>query len=179
MRLFFAIPISDDAKNLISDSIREEAKKFNAKWVKKENLHITLKFLGEVNKETVPEIEEKMEEISARHNSVPFKITNLGGFPSNDLLRVLFYNVTPIQPFIDLSEDIEKIMTKFGFKEEKNFLPHITIARFKTPFRKPLIDFEKSINFSQILTNLNLMESKLYPDGPVYSIIKDFKLKGV
>lgn len=178
MRLFLAVPITENAKELIYNSIIEETKKINAKWVKKENFHITLKFLGDVNSETIPLIFESMEEITTQYNINSFEITNLGGFPSNNLLRVLFYNITPIQPFINLVNDIDIETKKFGFKVEENFLPHITLARFKIPFKNPTINFEKSINFKQILEGFNLMESKLNRDGPIYSIIRNFKFKG-
>jgi len=180
MRLFLAVPISIEAKRLILDSLREEVEKINAKWVSRENLHITLKFLGEVNKERMSEIEKRMTDVATRHSEHKFEITDLGAFPSIKLIRVLFYNIKPFEPFIDLSKDIDESLIEANFAREENFTPHITIARFKVHLKNlTLLDFNKSIKFSEKMDRFNLMESKLYSTGPVYSVVREFKLKGV
>ena len=107
MRLFLAVPLSKRAKDLIVDSYKENIGRINAKWVAKENFHITLKFLGNVEKDRIEEIEKEMNDIKDKHEGCKFTITNLGAFPSLKLIRVLFYNIVPPEPFIDLSKDID------------------------------------------------------------------------
>lgn len=179
MRLFLAIPLSTKAKDLILDSYKEKIRRINAKWVTKENLHITLKFLGNVDKDRVKEIEKELDCIREKYDELKFTITNLGAFPSLKLIRVLFYNIVPPEPFISLSKDIDSSLEKFNFKKEEDFFPHITIARFKIPQNQIDLDFNRNINFSETAERFILMESVLNPSGPIYSVIKEFKLKGV
>lgn len=179
MRLFLAIPLSINAKESILNSYNELIGKINAKWVAKENLHITLKFLGNVEKDIVKEIEENMDDVREKHKKCVFTITDLGAFPSLKLIRVLFYKIVPPEPFIDLSRDIDTSLEKFNFKKEEEFFPHITIARLKIPIRNLDLEFNKSINLTETADRFNLMESVLNPSGPVYSVIREFKLKGV
>lgn len=179
MRLFLAVPLSKRAKDLIVDSYKENIGRINAKWVAKENFHITLKFLGNVEKDRIEEIEKEMNDIKDKHECCKFTITNLGAFPSLKLIRVLFYNIVPPEPFIDLSKDIDLSLEKINFKREEDFSPHITIARFKNPQRNLDLDFSKGINFTETTDRFNLMESVLNPSGPIYSVVREFKLKGV
>lgn len=179
MRLFLAVPISSKAKELIVNTYRKVAEKLDVKWIAEENIHITLKFLGNVDKNKTEEIEEMMNEVKLRHKPCKFTITSIGAFPSLKVVRVLFYNIEPPEPFISLSNDINNTLEKIGFQKDEKYTPHITIARFKNPKKDPTINYSEYINWQETMEKFNLMESTLFPTGPVYSIIREFKLKGV
>jgi len=178
MRLFIAVPIDDINKEIIYKSINNKINLYKAKWVEKENLHITLKFLGEVNQNKIKLINEKLNTLANYTKINSFFFTNLGGFPSDVYMRILFFNIKNKEMLYALSEKINKELEEFGFSATDKFIPHLTIARFKNPVRSPKFDFNNNLNLYQSFTRFLLMESKLKANGPDYSIISEYLLKG-
>ncbi|MEO0185059.1 MAG: RNA 2',3'-cyclic phosphodiesterase [candidate division WOR-3 bacterium] len=179
MRTFIAVEIPEKQKKLIWDFILEH-KKGNPpiKWVAFENLHITLKFLGEIDEKKINLMVSALTTISARTKSFKLKLENPGCFPSVRNPRVLWIGVTTgAQELTGLATDIENSLTQFGIKkEDKKFHPHLTIGRIKTSCRVDEI-VAKIIQTEEFLINeFVLFKSTLLPSGPVYEKLKNFAL---
>ena len=182
MRIFVGVGLPDDIKENLKEVVDRLKKIKEAKPVKIENLHITLKFLGEVEEKEIEIIKERLEECAKNFNSFDVEVKGVGVFPSEKKLRVLWVGALDDGYLKKLNEKIEESMEKFGFEKEKEFVSHITVARFKSIPNLNLIReiCEKYNNFSFgkfRVDNFNLYESKLLPDGPIYKVIERFKLE--
>lgn len=179
MRLFLGLPASLSLKDQVSVLLKE--KPFKASWVKVENLHITLKFLGEVEEKKANKIIESFEEIvkPIKYRKLPFE--GASAFPNEKRPRVLFLKFKEDPEIINYQKGIEERFSKEGFeKEERDFKIHLTIARFKFPpdpekFKKLLekLSNEKIEPFE--VSEIVLFESILKPEGPVYNPLKGIK----
>lgn len=181
-RLFFAIEPSPEKKEelyTLGENLRNDIKR-GVKWVEKENLHITLSFSGKVREDRVGELKKKMEGVGGSPFSVPFhKITYMP--PDKKKARMIWIKGESYD-LAELHRKIEdKIAPSFKKREEKEFIPHITLARIKSwEFRKmPLAsipEVDEEINLSIPVSSFVLMESKLEKGGPVYEVISKFEL---
>ena len=100
--------------------------------VRGENLHLTLKFLGETSPTQVPEIIASLETHCRDLSSVRLAVRGLGAFPDARRARVAWAGLTPANPVVELAADIEASMKKLGFaREPRPFRPHLTLARIR------------------------------------------------
>ncbi len=185
IRAFIAADIDEPD---IVDKIRVVKKSltgdnFKIKFVEDENLHLTLKFLGEVDERLIPQIEEKMLNIKASSFTITLK--NIGVFtPSYP--RVLWIGVERgASNLAELASNINVNLSGLGFREEKkDFTPHLTIGRVKYVKNKSQliekIQALKDLDFgSMTIKCFKLKKSTLTPNGPIYETIKEFRLEGV
>jgi len=178
MRLFLAINLPDELKielgKLVSGLDFPGIKK-----VSPENLHITLKFLGDVDDKQAENIKQKLLEIKAEE----LKITlgNVSFFPNEKNPRVIWIGINEGQEeIIELERQIDSKLSGLGFKAEKeDFKPHLTIARIK--FIKDKCKLLEAANCIKIGKgfddkSFDLMASALRPEGPEYKILHQFSL---
>ncbi len=179
MRTFIAIEIPDAQKKIVWNSI-QEFKKLNlpVKWVEYENLHITLKFLGEIDEKKMTQILPVLSSISNSTKSFTMQLESFGCFPNIKNPRVLWTGVSQgTNEIISLAEQLENDLVKFGFKKEgKKYHPHLTIGRIKT-FCKVDDIINTAIKTEPFTVNeFILFKSTLLSSGPVYERIKTFPL---
>ncbi|MFN3527952.1 MAG: RNA 2',3'-cyclic phosphodiesterase [Candidatus Altarchaeaceae archaeon] len=175
MRTFISINCPLDMK---FDELKECG---NLNIVKKENFHITLKFLGEIDKKTVTEISNKLKFLE---NYKEFKISlyGIGTFPNENYVRVLWIGVDEGKDkIIEIQKEIDKVL-EYKFQKEKDFVPHLTIARIKSISNKEKFKnfIEKYRNFKFLefqCKEISLMKSELKKEGAEYTEIEKFKLK--
>jgi RNA 2',3'-cyclic 3'-phosphodiesterase len=180
MRLFIAIVIPDDVRNALAQFI-EELRGFapKAKWVRAENLHITLKFLGETDQAKLPAIQQGLASIS-NMEPVSFRFHGLGFFPSERYPRAFWVGMKTSVKLILLAEAIDEETHELGFPLEKRpFTPHLTLARFEPPAMPAQLGAAAKQNeqrtFGSLTTNqFHLIESKLKPSGAEYTTIQSF-----
>lgn len=149
----------------------------SVRWVNKENLHITMKFLGETEKKAA--IEEKMKEI--RKEFSPFKVSlkGVGAFPSPKRARILWVGIEEgLKNLTELFTAIDEKMHVLGFeKEKRNFTPHITFARVKKgKYRLP-----ENVEFyfeSFPVNEVTLFKSTLTSKGAIYETLSTTPLGG-
>jgi 2'-5' RNA ligase len=146
------------------------------KWVKKENLHITLKFFGETEKNNL--IEEEMKNLENEILAFDISLTGVGAFPNRKKAKILWVGVDKGKDnLFQLFSITENKVAALGFeKEERKFHPHITFARVKKgKYSLPLnIDF----SFGPFSVNeISLFKSTLTPNGPIYEIISEVPLR--
>lgn len=177
MRTFIAIDIPKELKEKIYNAFNNERERIKGiKWVEKENLHITLKFLGEIKEEKIKEIERILDEVSDKFKSFEVSLGELGGFPEFKNPRVLWIGVSPYEKIEEIFKFIEDRAEKVSIEREgRKFHPHITVARVK---EKKRISFEKKKFDDKFKVNrIVLFKSDLRKEGPIYTQIKEVKLK--
>jgi len=177
MRIFIGVFLPEKVRKEVSE-IQNKLKKlelFNGKFAELDNLHLTLKFIGEVDEKKVDEVKKVLKKIKSK--SFESSINEAGLFtPSRP--RILWLHMSAAE---ELQKSIDSEMTKMGFVEEERFMSHITIARIKhiTPIsaRKLMDDLKGVISDSKFkVDKFALIESVLTPSGPKYKIIEEFKL---
>lgn len=192
IRSFIAIPLTDEIHQNLADFIRLHKLDMRAaglRPVKPGNIHLTLKFLGEVESFRIPTISQCLEELTRRH--VPFSIIvqGLGAFPGwRKSPRVLWVGAQPADLLQELFQLVDSETAAIGFpSEDRKFSPHLTLARINqqpsNPVQRELI--EKLMNlegeplFGKMTVNeVVLFKSLLQPSGPEYSILSRHPLKG-
>lgn len=177
-RLFIAIKIEETPELLsLVRNTRMHMRRERMRWIPDMNLHITLKFLGNVGNNMIPAITNAVN--TAVNDSEDFfiNIKGLGNFGS----RILWAGIEFNREMLMLQERIEDCLSKLFKKEENDFVPHITLARInylanKSQFFK-IVDANRNRDLDCMhVTEVCLMKSELRPAGPVYSVVESFPL---
>jgi 2'-5' RNA ligase len=172
MRCFIAITLPEEIKKKISEITKSLTEK-GIKKVRESNLHLTLKFLGEVEENKIEEIKQVIEKINYKKFNVSLK--NFGFFPNDSFIKVVWIGIEKgSKEIIELQKQIDLRLKDLGFKQERNFEPHLTIARVKfLENKKNFLEKIKELKFEDNFSVLNfdLMQSFLKPEGPVYKKI--------
>jgi 2'-5' RNA ligase len=155
--------------------------RFPLKWVRAENIHLSLKFLGDVDDAREPVLRTALERCAGARGGEPrplaLQVTGFGVFPDYQRPRVLWAGVTPEPGLELLQHGVEQAFAPLGFPTEaRAFRPHVTLARAGRDARPR--DFHgleqalASIDFDELVTieDVDLMQSTLRPDGPVYQV---------
>jgi 2'-5' RNA ligase len=143
--------------------------------VEPEKIHITLKFLGNVDEGVVPSIVEVMRRSVEGIESFRVHLRGSGAFPSLRAPRVLWVGVQDGEPLITLAQRLEKGLSDLGFpREKRRFTPHITVARVKGPGRRERLarimeGYREEIFGEQLVEDIRLKRSQLRPEGAVYT----------
>ncbi len=169
MRAFIAIEVPEEINNFLID-IQNKIKGFGKLNFVKPPFHLTLKFLGEVSKEKIDLVKEKLKKIV--FHEFDLQLDSLGVFPNKNYIRVIWVgingNVKSLQQKIDKG-------LKGLFNEELNFHPHITLARVKSIENKRKAKEKIHIKIDPLGFKVNqfkLIKSELTPEGPHYSLIE-------
>jgi len=135
VRCFVAIELSDELKREIAartEALRKSGA--DAKWVRAGNLHLTLKFLGGVPEDKLPEIEAALTKAVSGHAGFTMKLKDVGVFPDRKRPRVVWVGIEDSDALAAVQKGVEAAMADVGFKpEDRPFSPHLTIGRLKSP----------------------------------------------
>jgi len=181
MRAFIAIPCLEGLKAgmvKVQYKIKGMGK---ITLVKAENIHLTLKFLGEIDEGKIPEIIEGLESLPDQNFEISLK--GLGVFPNPNYIRVIWIGVeNGSDKIIEIHSKIDQRLKELKFKPDRNFHPHLTIARVKFSKKKEelrkVIRENSNTGFGGFQADrIELMQSKLSPKGPKYSLIHRIELK--
>ncbi len=162
MRVFIAYDLPSRIRKLIYDA----TPKYNGiKYVKPENMHLTIKFLGEVDDHTVNIYKEKLNTLQLKKLNA--RLTNVGFFPSEEFIRVIWIGV-----------DANFDKNVLDALEVNDFVPHVTIGRSKRRLASDEIESFKAINLNEEfeINTLTIYKSELTPEGPRYTVIKRYEL---
>ncbi|MFZ5998159.1 MAG: RNA 2',3'-cyclic phosphodiesterase [Nitrospirota bacterium] len=183
MRCFIAIDMSETVKRSLGEVInRVKGSSKDIRWVPVQNVHLTLKFLGEVQEETIPAIEKSLSSVCAGFK--PFSITasGIGAFPSLKHPATIWVGLDASGELEQLARAVDLSMATLGFeKEERQFSPHLTIGRVKDrknigPVIKELYTFKDTVFGTIDVGEILLMKSVLKPGGAEYSRLACFAL---
>jgi RNA 2',3'-cyclic 3'-phosphodiesterase len=137
-RLFVAIDLPDEVKDVLAPLAPELPE---ARWVPPEQLHLTLRFIGDVGPETFAAIETALSALSFRR--FPLTLRGVGHFPPGKRPRVLWVGMDQCDPLMQLQQELELALLDAGIApDERRFSPHITVARLKETHPAAVFGFE-------------------------------------
>jgi 2'-5' RNA ligase len=180
VRLFIAIEIPSDVRNALAALVKELQKIApKAKWVRPENLHVTLKFLGSTEEEKRDQIEDTLKAIRSPQ-PVSLEFRGLGFFPNEKRPRVFWAGMESSVNLRPLGQDIDRAVHQLGFPlEARPFTPHLTLARFNPaglpPHLASAVKQHTSRGFGSLTAReFHLIESRLKPTGAEYTTLQSF-----
>lgn len=185
-RIFTAIDISDETRLKASnylEKLKSEFPNVRVGWDKAEKLHLTLKFLGDINEIQLENLSEAVADTARQTSNFEIQIAETGVFPSKRNARVLWLGVRDDQgSLLKLNEMLEEQCSKRGFaKETRAFKAHLTIARLREPQKSAeLIKKHLSENFDAekfTVSAISIYESQLLKSGSIYSIVSKHKIE--
>jgi len=172
MRCFISIDVPENVKKEIQ-GIQEQLPEFFGKKTEVENLHLTLKFLGEIDGAKLEEIKKGLSEVKFKRFEA--EIDSIGIF-SEKFIRIIWLHFTNCEK---LQKQIDEKLRDL-FEPEKRFMSHLTIARVKSiKDRKEFLENLKEIKIPEIkfvVDNFRLKKSILTEKGPIYETIESYDL---
>lgn len=186
MRTFIAIELSDEIKSSLSQ-IESHLKYSGAdvKWVDEKNIHLTLKFLGEIDEEKCNKVKDILDKIAGSSKSFEINIKDIGAFPKIDYPRVIWVGLDKgAAESRSLAEKIDEALSGIGFeKETRPFTAHLTIGRVRSSKNKQAlkekmgsIGLQETRNKRQVVSSIILFQSKLTPKGSIYTKLHEARL---
>lgn len=189
MRLFFAVLLDEHTRGrvaLVQESMKRALAGQRISWVREENLHLTLRFLGEQNEEGLRQAVEAAKLAAGHYSPFRFAVRGAGVFPDVRRARVLWVGVEePAEPLYGLAHALERELRRRGFlPDDKPFRSHITLARIKEPPPAQVIQrLIESLPHEPLgevqVSSFVLMKSLLHPNGSVYTPVEQFPLRAV
>jgi 2'-5' RNA ligase len=181
MRIFIALDIPDEIRGRLEEYM-ERARQYapEARWVRIEGLHVTLKFVGEVNESRLQEFKGALSAVRAASFDVGFE--NAGFFPTSKSPRVFWIGVQAGEALPQLAAHIDQSLRKMGVAcEERDYNPHLTLARAGTPGSlkglAPLLELEAPPQFGTMtVREFFLFQSQLGKGGAKYIKLEKFVL---
>ena len=180
MRLFVALELSDSVRAAVRELIgRLQRARADVRWVRPEGMHLTLKFIGEVPEDRLELIRAALGGV-ASPKPVTLEFRELGYFPSERRPRVLWAGIQASDNLAELAAQIESALEPLGIEgENRDYVPHLTLGRFKSPKRVDNLQEEiaalASTEFGRIETGeFYLFQSKLSPAGAQYTKLHAF-----
>ena len=183
MRLFFAFTFENQIKQKIYENIKILQKYIpkGLKWVEKENLHITFRFLGETNPKIIDNLNEKIEICVKEFSSFSISFDNIEVIPNFHRPRLIWYKMIEESGISKkIFQAIETELSKLNFKKSNRPLKlHTTLGRIKYAKNQDwqaILKNVKPISEKILCKELTLFKSQLTSSGPIYSIVKKFPL---
>lgn len=176
-RLFVAIDLPEQAKNALSQ-IRSDLP--GARWVPVEQLHLTLRFIGDADDLTLQAIKAALQKVTT--TTFDLRLSGIGHFPPGKHPHVLWTGMTVSQTLLSLQQQVEQAVTAAAMPpEERRFSPHITIARLKDAPARLVLDLEKKEGaFASppfTVTDFHLYASKLTGSGAIHTKVATYRLQ--
>ncbi|MGI6712821.1 MAG: RNA 2',3'-cyclic phosphodiesterase [Bacillota bacterium] len=174
MRAFIAITLSQEIISNLKNWIECQDDSPWIKWTRPENLHLTIKFLGDINVNQLNNIKLLLLNICNRHKAFALNIQNIGAFPNYQKPRIIWAGISPTRSLFSLASEISSSIT---IGDSKEFHPHITLARLKEKHHYKM-QFQNNIHFGKMnVCSINIIQSDLTPSGPIYKKIFLCKLR--
>ena len=184
-RLFIAIDLSDNQEvNMIYQEVKKRLLNNKIGWVKPENMHLTLKYLGSTPEEKVKKIIEDMHKSCENRKEISLEFSRIGIFGSSYKPRVIWLGFKENVFLEEFAEEIKKAMLPLGFSiDRQNFVPHLTLGRINKieskRYFQSVLDQYRSLEFKPVTINkIYLYESILHKEGAEYKVIGKFLLRG-
>jgi 2'-5' RNA ligase len=182
-RLFVAIKIRPD-ENFMKTyiALRHALQLEKISWVKPDNFHLTLKFLGKTPEEKLPVIKKVLQQVTVKYQPFTLTLAGTGIFGSSYKPRVLWFGIEKNDTLWQLGEEVLHALDSEGFKRDRqNFVPHLTIGRIrqvkqKKPFQEVLSRHRNDFLQHVLVDKIILYESLLQPGGVVYQPLMTFNL---
>ncbi len=188
LRTFIAIEIPPEIRRTIlrqSDGLRQAAGR-SVRWAALENLHLTLKFLGDTSAASVDFLTQALQAETSQRPPFEIKVGTLGAFPSLRRPRIIWIGMDAPAALSRLQGGIEAATAQLGYEsDDKPFSPHLTIGRIRDPISPAeLQTLRAALENTKIETlgtftaqSVQLFKSELQPGGPIYTRLFTAHLK--
>ena len=185
MRAFIAIELSEEIRADLA-RIQSHLKYSGAdvKWIETGNIHLTLKFLGDIAEENCEKIKSILDEIGRSIKPFEISIKDIGAFPNINYPRVIWVGLDKgVNESKIFAEKINEEVLKIGFqKEPRPFAPHLTIGRVRSPKNKDalkdkILTLQLKAYTLQLIRSIVLFKSTLTPKGPIYTKLHEAHLR--
>jgi 2'-5' RNA ligase len=187
MRTFIAVPTTAEVRARVAALIeRLNRAGASVKWVRPEQVHFTLKFLGEVDDELTPEVCNRVTEVARGVAPFHLHVQGVGAFPRRSRPRTIWLGAAEgEQQMVVLHGAIDKALLPMGFRrEQRHFVPHLTVGRLRSG--SPQVDalaalLERNVDYhggTMPVQELVVMASFLDRSGPTYQPLGRMTLRG-
>jgi 2'-5' RNA ligase len=147
-------------------------------------MHLTLKFLGEVAENKIPEIQSVLDKISQEYSRFPLSLKGTGTFPPTaPIPRIVWIGIEENQSLQNIQARVENELHKIRFpKEKRKYQPHLTLGRVKGPqnvetMMGKLGQYKQAVFGEMTVSKITLFKSTLKPTGAEYTILSEFNLE--
>ncbi|GJQ59877.1 MAG: RNA 2',3'-cyclic phosphodiesterase [Candidatus Scalindua sp. AMX11] len=184
LRLFIAIEIEKRIKERILEFLNQlKETDVRIRWMAYENLHVTVKFIGDVDPIILPSLVKSLESVASRCRPFRIQIGNVAVFPTAKRPRILFVGLGDKENnLVNIFEEVETEIEEFGIKRElRKYVGHITIGRIKSQknihkILELLPSYSDRFFGQETVNHITLKQSELTPKGPIYSTLNRFTL---
>lgn len=186
IRTFIAVPLGDEvSRNAIRLIERLRQPNDGIKWVPTDNLHLTLKFLGEVNNTEVADVCAVLQNVCADREPFELRFAGAGGLPSIERPRTLIARMEdPTESLTEIATELDREYAELGFKREpRDYTPHLTLGRTKAGSRRPSPEVmerllrETDIEIGMMVVDrIQVIASFLDKSGPTYQVMNTVDL---
>lgn len=186
IRSFLAIELPEALRNRIGEVQKElKSTKADVRWVRPEQIHLTLKFFGNIEAPQIELITQAIEEEVRITQAAPIEVQGMGAFPSLNHPKVIWVGIKDEKKIlIPLQQRLEQRLQRIGFElENRTFRPHLTLGRVRSNRgREELVrrmerHKEEGFGFF-LLERVVLFKSDLTPQGPIYTALRELRLGG-
>jgi len=178
-RIFIAINLPEDVKNKLAD-FRKDYPDLPVHWTKKDNLHVTLSFIGYIDDEELLVVIKQVKRAVGKHQLFNIDLERISLGPTGKSPRMI-WAIGAANPILSkLKNRIEQELAQNSFYQEENrpYYPHITLARIKPwEWRKDRREIKQEILLSFEVDSIDVMESVLSRTGPEYFVLEPILLK--
>ncbi len=182
-RIFIAINLPEEIKEELKTvllSLKKNLKRYPLKWVKDNQLHVTLHFLGNLTDKQVGQVKEILAFIIPKHEKMRLKLGQIGFFPGAQKPRVVFVGLNDSGEVERIQAEMGKELAGLGFEiDRRPWHPHVTLVRANGAVRAELFAKQEIRAMEFGVGSIKLMESELKPDGAEYTILESFKLQSI
>jgi 2'-5' RNA ligase len=183
VRTFVALPIPRESRKALDEAQGPlRATKADVRWISAASIHLTLKFLGEIDPETLPGLTRALRESIQAHRPFTLCLRGLGAFPGLAAPRIVWCGIEGETDMLEtLQKDVESVCARLGFPpEERVFRPHLTLGRVRG--KRNLHRLVECIKITSVCENsfevngINLYKSTLTPGGAMYDVLERLPL---
>jgi 2'-5' RNA ligase len=189
MRAFIAIEVPSTVREAVADAIGDVRESLPpARWVDPRKLHLTLRFLGDIEESAIERLVLALEPTFGRHQAFELQIGDAGTFPPGRPARVAWLGLVDAEPLAPLARDVRDLTSAFIQERRKDreahFSPHLTVARCRRPWPESAVHRWREAVSGPVgepfaVRRGSLVRSRLSSTGASYDRIRDFQLAGV
>jgi 2'-5' RNA ligase len=184
MRCFIAIELPPSIRQTITAvSARTRERPVKAQWVKSENLHLTLRFLGDISNEQAVRVGDALAEACPSLKPFSLRIQRVGAFPNSSRPNVVWVGARPLEGGLLACHDAAEVAAQsIGLaKESRAYHPHITVARIRNGKAKKgwakVLEAEQNFDGGAFtVAAVSLFQSRLTPQGAIYTRLRNIPL---
>jgi 2'-5' RNA ligase len=186
IRAFVAVNLDEPLRAALAQAqARLRQVPADVSWTLPGNIHLTLKFLGEIGERGVERVGHTLEKAAASHAPFTARVGGFGVFPPKGPPRVVWAGMTEgAGALVSLQASVERALAALGFpREGRPFRPHVTLGRVRSPRNAAaLVEAVAALGGGDLgtvaVTHVDLMRSQLHPKGSIYTVLRSIPLGG-